>query len=42
MTAATDTATENVVRIVRISRRFEAPREDVYRAWTNPDEVAAW
>ena len=27
---------------VRLTRRFEAPREDVYRAWTNPAEVADW
>jgi uncharacterized protein YndB with AHSA1/START domain len=27
---------------VRITRIFEAPRERVFRAWTDPDEVAAW
>jgi uncharacterized protein YndB with AHSA1/START domain len=27
---------------VRITRTFEAPRERVFRAWTDPDEVAAW
>ena len=27
---------------VLITRFFEAPRERVFRAWTNPDEVAAW
>jgi uncharacterized protein YndB with AHSA1/START domain len=27
---------------VLITRIFEAPREDVFRAWTNPDDVAAW
>jgi uncharacterized protein YndB with AHSA1/START domain len=27
---------------VRITRVFEAPRERVFRAWTDPDEVAAW
>jgi uncharacterized protein YndB with AHSA1/START domain len=27
---------------VLITRIFEAPREDVFRAWTDPDEVAAW
>src|SRR5207237_305242 len=25
-----------------ITRIFEAPRERVFRAWTDPDEVAAW
>jgi uncharacterized protein YndB with AHSA1/START domain len=32
-------ATDQEVRITRI---FEAPRERVFRAWTGPDEVAAW
>ncbi|HYC80333.1 MAG TPA: SRPBCC domain-containing protein [Solirubrobacterales bacterium] len=27
---------------VMITRIFEAPREQVFRAWTDPDEVAAW
>jgi uncharacterized protein YndB with AHSA1/START domain len=27
---------------VLITRIFEAPREEVFRAWTNPDDVAAW
>ena len=27
---------------VLITRIFEAPREAVFRAWTDPDEVAAW
>lgn len=27
---------------VLITRVFEAPRERVFRAWTDPDEVAAW
>jgi uncharacterized protein YndB with AHSA1/START domain len=29
-------------REVLITRVFEAPREQVFRAWTDPDEVAAW
>ena len=33
------TATDQQVLITRI---FEAPRERVFRAWTDPDEVAAW
>ena len=32
------TAREEVV----ITRVFDAPREQVWRAWTEPDEVAAW
>jgi uncharacterized protein YndB with AHSA1/START domain len=27
---------------VLITRIFDAPREQVFTAWTNPDEVAAW
>jgi uncharacterized protein YndB with AHSA1/START domain len=27
---------------VLITRIFEAPRERVFRAWTEPDELAAW
>lgn len=27
---------------VLITHIFEAPRERVFRAWTDPDEVAAW
>jgi uncharacterized protein YndB with AHSA1/START domain len=27
---------------VLITRIFEAPRERVFRAWTDPDEVALW
>lgn len=29
-------------RQVLITRIFEAPREAVFKAWTEPDEVAAW
>jgi uncharacterized protein YndB with AHSA1/START domain len=29
-------------REVRISRTFDAPRELVFRAWLDPDQVAAW
>ena len=32
-------ATDQQVLITRI---FEAPRERVFRAWTDPDQVAAW
>jgi uncharacterized protein YndB with AHSA1/START domain len=27
---------------VVITRIFDAPREEVFKAWTDPDEVAAW
>ena len=32
------TATDDVL----ITRVFDAPRERVFKAWTDPDEVAAW
>jgi uncharacterized protein YndB with AHSA1/START domain len=32
------TQTEQVL----ITRIFDAPRAEVFRAWTDPDEVAAW
>jgi uncharacterized protein YndB with AHSA1/START domain len=38
----TDTAQRTSMRIVRLSRRFDAPPEAVFRAWTDPREVAAW
>ena len=34
-----EAATDQQVLITRI---FEAPRDAVFRAWTDPDEVAAW
>jgi uncharacterized protein YndB with AHSA1/START domain len=39
MPDSTPTATEREVLITRI---FDAPRERVFRAWTDPDEVAVW
>jgi uncharacterized protein YndB with AHSA1/START domain len=35
----TPVATDQQVLITRI---FDAPREQVFRAWTDPDEVASW
>jgi uncharacterized protein YndB with AHSA1/START domain len=29
-------------REVRITRTFDAPRELVFRAWTDPDQLAEW
>jgi uncharacterized protein YndB with AHSA1/START domain len=34
-----EAATDQQVLVTRI---FEAPREAVFRAWTDPDEVAQW
>src|SRR5262245_30321480 len=36
-TPVTDTDQE-----ILITRVFEAPREQVFKAWTDPDEVAVW
>ena len=32
----------DVANEVLITRIFDAPREAVFKAWTDPDEVAAW
>jgi uncharacterized protein YndB with AHSA1/START domain len=39
MTDPTSAATGQEVLITRI---FDAPRERVFKAWTDPDDVAAW
>ena len=39
MSDSTPVAADQQVVITRI---FDAPPEAVFRAWTNPDEVAAW
>ena len=39
MTDSTPVAADQQVLITRI---FDAPREHVFKAWTDPDEVAAW
>jgi uncharacterized protein YndB with AHSA1/START domain len=36
------TATDHQDQEVLITRIFEAPRERVFRAWTDPDELAEW
>jgi uncharacterized protein YndB with AHSA1/START domain len=38
MTDPTSTTERQAV----VTRVFHAPRERVFRAWTDPDEVAAW
>ena len=35
-------ATDHQDQEVLITRIFDAPRERVFRAWTDPDEVAEW
>ena len=40
MSDATPAATSD--EQVLITRIFEAPREHVFKAWTDPDELAAW
>jgi uncharacterized protein YndB with AHSA1/START domain len=39
MTEPETTATDQQVLITRL---FEAPREAVFRAWTDPEEISAW
>ena len=38
MSEAAPVATEEV----RLTRIFDAPREQVFRAWTDPEDVEAW
>ena len=38
----TDTRATDAERTVRLTRRFAAPRHAVYRAWTDPAEIAEW
>jgi uncharacterized protein YndB with AHSA1/START domain len=38
----TDPTPAAVSQEVVITRTFDAPREQVFRAWTDPDQVAAW
>jgi uncharacterized protein YndB with AHSA1/START domain len=40
MSDTTPTATAE--QEVLITRIFEAPREELFRAWTDPDEVSGW
>jgi uncharacterized protein YndB with AHSA1/START domain len=35
-------ATPVAAQEVRLTRIFDAPRERVFRAWTDPDDVSAW
>jgi uncharacterized protein YndB with AHSA1/START domain len=37
-----DSTPEAVDQEVLITRIIDAPREEVFRAWLNPDDVAAW
>jgi uncharacterized protein YndB with AHSA1/START domain len=38
----TEPTRTTAAREVVVVRTFDAPRERVFRAWTHPDEVAAW
>jgi uncharacterized protein YndB with AHSA1/START domain len=42
MNALIDPAIDQSLREVEITRIFDAPREVVFRAWTDPKHVAAW
>ena len=33
---------EEAARVVRIERTFDAPAEDVFDAWTNPEVIQRW
>jgi uncharacterized protein YndB with AHSA1/START domain len=34
--------TEDVAKVVRIERNFDAPAEDVFDAWTSPEVMRRW
>ncbi len=42
MSDPTEDPTEAVGEQILITRIFDAPRERVFRAWTDPEQVAAW
>lgn len=43
MTAAQTTTTiDRATFTITFHRRFSAPREDVFDAWTRPDQIAEW
>ncbi len=42
MTATIDPSIPQAIREVVITRVFDAPRELVFRAWTEPKNLAEW
>lgn len=40
--AATDSVSGGAPIFLRIERDFDAPREMVFRAWTDPEHLAKW
>ena len=42
MTSSTANATIDTVPALHMTRRFAAPREAVFKAWTHPKELAQW
>ena len=42
MAAGSNLATASADRILVITRIFDAPRELVFKAWTNPEHIARW
>ena len=40
--AATDPVTEPADRVLVITRVFDAPRELVFKAWTDPQHLVHW
>lgn len=42
MTAQAATMTKPTTREVSFNRLLDAPRSEVYHAWTNPDQLANW
>jgi uncharacterized protein YndB with AHSA1/START domain len=42
MDAASDAATESADRVLVITRIFDAPRELVFKVWTEPEHLMRW
>jgi uncharacterized protein YndB with AHSA1/START domain len=42
MDAASNAATESADRVLTITRTFDAPRELVFKAWTEPERLMRW
>jgi len=42
MMMSTTTTTDRATNTITFQRRFSATREDVFDAWTKPEEVAQW
>ena len=40
--AAMDLEIDRSTHTIRLTRAFKAPREQIFEAWTQPEQVTAW